>query len=56
MSTLHDFKATSLAGQPVDLQSLKGIKFLVGRDGELIRRYPPKATPEDIAADIESVM
>ncbi len=155
MSTLHDFKATSLAGQPVDLQSLKGklalvvntasecgftpqyaglevlhrrfrdkglavlgfpcnqfgsqepggaeeirtfcdknygvsfpmfakiqvngagahplyrwlkeasgsgdiewnfVKFLVGRDGELIRRYPPKATPEDIAADIESVM
>ena len=32
------------------------VKFLVGGDGELIRRYPPKARPEDIAADIESVL
>lgn len=32
------------------------VKFLVGRDGELIRRYPPQAKPEDIAADIESVL
>lgn len=32
------------------------VKFLVGRDGELIRRYPPKAKPEDIAADIESLL
>jgi len=32
------------------------VKFLVGRDGELIRRYPPKARPEDIAADIDAVL
>ena len=32
------------------------VKFLVGGDGELIRRYPPQARPEDIAADIEAVL
>ena len=31
------------------------VKFLVDRDGEVIRRYPPQARPEDIAADVESV-
>ncbi len=32
------------------------VKFLLGRDGELIRRYPPQARPEDIAADIEAIL
>ena len=32
------------------------VKFLVGRDGELLRRYPPQAKPEDIAADIDAVL
>jgi len=32
------------------------VKFLVGRDGELLRRYPPQAKPEDIAADIDAVI
>jgi glutathione peroxidase len=32
------------------------VKFLVGRDGDLLRRYPPQAKPEDIAADIESTL
>jgi len=32
------------------------VKFLLDRDGELLRRYPPQAKPEDIAADIESVL
>jgi len=32
------------------------VKFLVGRDGEVLRRYPPQAKPEDLAADIESVL
>ena len=31
-------------------------KFLVGRDGRLVRRYAPKIRPEDIAADIEAVL
>ena len=32
------------------------VKFLVDRDGEVLRRYPPQAKPEDIATDIESVL
>jgi glutathione peroxidase len=31
-------------------------KFLVGRDGNLIRRYAPKTRPEDMAADIEALL
>ena len=31
-------------------------KFLVGRDGKVIRRYPAKTRPEDIAGDIEAVL
>jgi glutathione peroxidase len=31
-------------------------KFLVGRDGKVIRRYAPKIRPEDIAADVEAVL
>jgi glutathione peroxidase len=32
------------------------VKFLLDRDGELLRRYPPQAKPEDIAEDIEAVL
>lgn len=31
-------------------------KFLVGRDGQVIRRYAPTDTPESIAADIEAAL
>ncbi|QSP93592.1 glutathione peroxidase [Marinobacter salinisoli] len=31
-------------------------KFLVGRDGEVIRRYPPTTKPEDIREDIEKLL
>jgi glutathione peroxidase len=31
-------------------------KFLVGRDGKVVRRYPPTAKPERIAADIEALL
>lgn len=31
-------------------------KFLVGRDGKVIRRYPPTAKPESIADDIEKAL
>lgn len=31
-------------------------KFLVGPDGQVIRRYPPTAKPEDIRADIEKLL
>jgi glutathione peroxidase len=32
------------------------VKFLLGRDGAVLRRYPPKAKPEDIASDVEAVL
>jgi glutathione peroxidase len=31
-------------------------KFLVGRDGTVLRRYEATATPEEIGADLESVL
>jgi glutathione peroxidase len=31
-------------------------KFLIGRDGEVIRRIDPRTKPEDLTADIESVL
>jgi glutathione peroxidase len=31
-------------------------KFLVGRDGNVVRRYAPNATPEAIRADIEKLL
>jgi glutathione peroxidase len=31
-------------------------KFLVGRDGEVIRRYEPLVTPEEIRADLEQLL
>ncbi|SFC66158.1 glutathione peroxidase [Massilia yuzhufengensis] len=31
-------------------------KFLVGRDGEVVKRYAPQTAPEEIAGDIEKVL
>ena len=31
-------------------------KFLVGRDGRVIKRYAPQDTPEKIAKDIEAAL
>ena len=31
-------------------------KFLVGRDGTVLRRYAPQTKPEDIAGDIEKAL
>ncbi|MBV8603397.1 MAG: glutathione peroxidase [Pelomonas sp.] len=31
-------------------------KFLIGRDGQVLRRYAPTDTPESIAADIEAAL
>jgi glutathione peroxidase len=31
-------------------------KFLVGRDGQVIRRYAPQTKPEEIAGDIEQLL
>jgi glutathione peroxidase len=31
-------------------------KFLIGRDGEVVRRYEPTVTPEEIQPDIEALL
>ena len=31
-------------------------KFLVGRDGEVVKRYAPRTEPEEIVADIERLL
>ena len=31
-------------------------KFLIGREGEVVKRYAPSTTPEAIAADIEALL
>ena len=31
-------------------------KFLVDRDGKVVKRYPPQAKPEDLAKDIEALL
>ena len=43
------------ASSPEDIE-WNFAKFLVGRDGKVIRRYPAKTRPEDIAGDIEALL
>src|SRR5215217_6915254 len=31
-------------------------KFLVGRDGQVLKRYAPRVKPEEIAADLEKLL
>jgi len=31
-------------------------KFLVGRDGTVLRRYPPMTTPEEIREDLVTIL
>lgn len=31
-------------------------KFLVGKDGTVIKRYSPRTTPEEIAADLDAAL
>jgi glutathione peroxidase len=50
-----------LKGEAPGLLGSKAIKwnftkFLVGRDGQVIRRYAPQDKPESLAADIEAAL
>jgi glutathione peroxidase len=31
-------------------------KFLIGRDGKVVRRYAPTAKPEELERDIEALL
>lgn len=44
---------TGLASEPIEWNFTK---FLVGRDGAVIRRYAPATTPDAIAADVEAAL
>ena len=48
-------KESAGAAGPEDIE-WNFAKFLIGRDGKLVRRYAPKTRPEDIAADVEAVL
>ena len=54
---LYQWLKKDAAGEsaPADIE-WNFAKFLVGRDGRVIRRYPAKTRPEDIAGDIESLL
>jgi len=50
-----------LKGEAPGLLGSKGIKwnftkFLVGRDGQVIKRYAPQDAPDKLAADIEAAL
>jgi len=49
---------TSEAKGILGTQSVKWnfTKFLVGKDGQVIKRYAPNDTPESIAKDIEKAL
>jgi glutathione peroxidase len=50
-----------LKGEAPGVLGTEGIKwnftkFLIGRDGEVVKRYAPQTKPEEIADDIEKVL
>lgn len=48
-------KQEAAATSPEDIE-WNFAKFLVGGDGKVIRRYPAKTRPEDIAGDIDALL
>jgi glutathione peroxidase-family protein len=47
--SFFDIPVPSLEGEPDLLGPLRGkvAKFLIGRDGEVLKRYPPPTDPRD---------
>ena len=55
LQTLHDtYGAPGLLGSKAIKWNFT--KFLVGRDGRVIRRYAPQDTPAKLAQDIEAAL
>lgn len=54
---LYDYLKTAAPGL-MGLTSIKWnfTKFLIDRNGKVVRRYAPKTKPEDIQRDIESLL
>src|SRR5262245_58298735 len=54
---LYDFVAKTFPDRMgTDEVKWNFTKFLVGRDGEVIRRYEPSVTPEEIRPDLDGVL
>lgn len=49
-------KAAAAERKPAEEIDWNFAKFLVGKDGHVVRRYKATTRPEDIAADIESLL
>jgi len=65
VTTLYDFSATTIDGQ--ELRSEKGgmlgakikwnfTKFLVNRNGEVVKRYASTTKPDNLTGDIDDVL
>jgi glutathione peroxidase-family protein len=48
VASTHDFTTTSITGESVDLADYAGKVCLVGKNGEVLERFDPPVTPEDI--------
>ncbi|QDP95898.1 glutathione peroxidase [Microlunatus elymi] len=53
---LYQWLTTEQPGEDGPAIEWNFAKFLINRDGELIKRYHPKVTPEDLAPDVESAL
>lgn len=53
---IFDWLKAEKGGMLIDAIKWNFSKFLVGRDGHVIKRYAPTTTPEAIKADIETAL
>jgi glutathione peroxidase len=53
---LYAFLTSEKAGENGDDIEWNFAKFLIDRDGTVVRRYAPKVTPEDLAPDVEALL
>lgn len=53
---LYQWLRTEKGGILGDAIKWNFTKFLVGRDGSVIKRYPPTTTPDKISPDIEAAL
>lgn len=50
---LYDYLISKTGGENIEWNFAK---FLVGRDGQIVKRFAPKVTPEEIEADIITLL
>lgn len=50
---LYEFLRTETGGEDI---AWNFGKFLIGRDGSIVKRFEPRTTPEEIRADVEAAL